>query len=343
LYERKDSYALPSLHVMGRSDVIVPIDVSRVLAHRFARATTVEHDGGHVEPGVRAVVDRARAFLEERIRERDASTSGARAQEVPLWPHRTSPSMRVVFPARRSARPDAALVVFRGGAYATNQGSGGGAAEWAAENGMVGVEVAYRCQSTGDAYPAGYADAARAMRLVRDRAGEWGVDPARVGVLGFSAGGHLATLLSTRPALYVDVADELAPRVPARPDFVLLAYPLVSFVEGYTPGAFVSSTENFFGARDVDVARRRQFSNELHVTSDHPPVFVWTTADDALVPAAHSRRFVEACERAGVPVAFELFPHGPHGMGLALGDRGEVGTWTRRALAWLRARRILEA
>ncbi len=159
-------------------------------------------------------------------------------------------------------------------------------------------------------------------------------------MLGFSAGGHLASLLSTQPSLDIASEDDLAPRIGARPDFVILAYPLVSFVEGYAPGAFVSSTENFFGRQGVDEAARRRFSNELHVTHEHPPAFVWTTADDSLVPADHSRRFVEACERAGVPVRFELFAHGPHGMGLATGDRTDVGTWTKRALAWLRERRI---
>jgi acetyl esterase/lipase len=177
------------------------------------------------------------------------------------------------------------------------------------------------------------------MRLVRKHAEEWGVDPARVGALGFSAGGHLASLLSTQPALDVAPEDDLAPHIGARPDFLVLAYPLVSFVEGYAPGAFLSSTESFFGRTDVDEATRRRFSNELHVAHDHPPTFVWTTADDALVPAAHSRLFVEACKRAGVPVRFELFASGPHGMGLALGDRSDVGSWTERALAWLRTER----
>jgi len=207
---------------------------------------------------------------------------------------------------------------------------------------MLGVEVAYRTRATGDAYPANYADAARAMRLVRQRAAEWGIDPNRVGALGFSAGGHLASLLSTQPKLHIERADDLAAHIHARPDFVILAYPVISFVEGYSPGAFVSSAENFFGRRDLDEELRTGFSNELHVTADHSPVFIWTTADDALVPAEHSRRFVEACRRANTPVAFELFAHGPHGMGLALAQPGEVGTWTHRALAWLRNREILE-
>jgi acetyl esterase/lipase len=336
LYERREAYDLPSLHVIGgRADAIVPSDDSRRLASLFRAPQIVEHGGGHVVPGAPDVVARVRAFLEAQV---DRSESN-----IPLWPGRSSPAMRIVSPRHPRESRCPALVVFRGGAYVTSQGSGAGAAEWAAENGMLGVEVPYRCRETGDAFPACYADAARAMRIVRDRADDWGVDRARVGALGFSAGGHLASLLSTQPSLDVATEDDLAPRVGARPDFLILGYPLISFVEGYTPGAFVSSTENFFGRNDVDEATRRRFSNELHVTHEHPPTFVWTTADDALVPADHSRRFVDACERVGVPVRFELFAHGPHGMGLAIGDRTDVGTWTKRAIAWLRARGVIDA
>ena len=344
LYARRDSYNLPSVHVVGRSDGIVPIEDSRALAARFTNPTLVEHAGGHVvssESGRDGVRDRVRAFLEERIRERDAASDphidaarAGRTIEVPLWSGASSPAMRVVFPHRADVRAPA-LVIFRGGAYATSRGSGAGAAAWAAENGMVGIEVPYRCQATGDSYPKNYADAARAVRIARQRAAEWGIDPERVGLLGFSAGGHLASLLSTQPALYAEPADDLAARIDARPNFVILAYPVISFVEGYSAGAFVGSAENFFGRRDLDDELRRRFSNELHVKSDHPPVFIWTTADDALVPAAHSRVFFEACQRANVPVTFKLFPHGPHGMGLALDQPGEVGTWTRQALDWL--------
>jgi acetyl esterase/lipase len=331
--------------VLGRADGIVPAGDSRALAARFASPVLVEHAGGHVIPSEERVRAAIRSFLEERLRARDAGgratapASPRKPIDVALWRGRSSPSMRVVFPSRGGAAP--ALVVLRGGAYGTSHGSGAGAAEWAAENGMVGVEVDYRTQETGDAYPSGYADAARALRLVRDHAAEWRVDPARVGVLGFSAGGHLASLLSTQPALHLDPDDDLAARLSARPDFVVLAYPLISFVEGWSPGAFVGSVENFFGRRAVDAVQRQQMSSELHVSPDHPPVFLWTTADDALVPASHARKFAEACERMNVPVTLRVFPHGPHGMGMALGNTTEVGTWSRQALDWLAARGVL--
>ncbi len=121
--------------------------------------------------------------------------------DVPLWSGRAHPALRIHWPTGARAASLPALLVFRGGAYATDHGSGEGTAEWAAQHGLIGVEVEYATRATRQSYPAGYADAARAMRLVRKHAAEWGIDPARVGVVGYSAGGHLASLLSTQPAL----------------------------------------------------------------------------------------------------------------------------------------------
>jgi acetyl esterase/lipase len=129
--------------------------------------------------------------------------------------------------------------------------------------------------------------------------------------------------------------DDLADTLPARPDLVVLAYPVISFVDGYDSGAFGSTVENLFGRGDVDEATRRELSSELHVAPGHPPVFLWTTADDEIVPASHSQLFAAACRRAGVPIAFTLYPHGPHAMGLALGQPGDVGQWTTQLLTWL--------
>jgi acetyl esterase/lipase len=313
LARRYGRRTMPSLHIMGRSDTIVPIAESRALAERFTDPVIIEHAGGHVIASEPAVRDGVRAFLE----------ADRAPIEVPLW-SAAQPAMRVVFPRGRAPAP--ALIVFRGGGYATNAGSGGGAAEWAAEHGMVGVEVGYRL-----AFPDNYDDAARAVRLVRANAASWSVDPKRIGVLGFSAGGHLASLLTTQPALRSNPSD-------AHVDFAVLAYPVISFVAGYEPGGLGGSVENFFARRDVDEPTRRAYSNELHVTDNHPPTFMWTTADDTLVPANHARLFAAACERAKVPIAFTEFPHGPHGMGLALGDASEVGTWTARLLDWLATR-----
>ena len=329
LYAATAGYALPSLHVIGRSDGIVPARDSKDLAAHFDAPTVLGHPGGHVVASDTATRAGFGAFLDAMDRRHEVP------QEVPLWPGRDHPAMRIVLPAHPRSVPMPAFVIFRGGAYSTSSGSGGGAAEWAASHGIAGIEVEYRTQGTGDSYPATYDDAARAVRLVRSRARPWGIDPKRIGVMGFSAGGHLASLLSTQPTLHVDPHDELAGRIAARPDLVVLAYPLISFVDGYTSGAFAGSAENFLGRGHPDEALRRQFSSELHVEATHPPVFIWTTEDDGIVPFTHAKRFAESCSRAGVPVQIELFPHGAHGMGLALGSRSDVGTWTNRLLAWL--------
>jgi acetyl esterase/lipase len=243
--------------------------------------------------------------------------------------------MRVVLPDTPRSDPVPAIVVFRGGAYASSSGSGAGTAEWIATKGMVGIEASYGARNTNTFYPANYADGARAIRLVRSRARDWGIDEHRVAVLGYSAGGHLASLVSTQPSVYLDPGDDLAPGISARPDLVVLGYPVISFIDGYSPGAFVGTVDNFFGQNDPNETLRRQFSNELHVESGHPPVFIWTTADDSLVPSAHSQLFADACHRARVPVEFTRYPRGPHGMGLALDAQNEARGWTTLLLAWL--------
>ncbi|HWZ90651.1 MAG TPA: alpha/beta hydrolase fold domain-containing protein [Polyangiaceae bacterium] len=356
LFDTPQGIAVPSLHVIGRTDGIVPPASSRALAEKFREPVIVEHAGGHVVAATPAICDGALDFLcqqrrrrsgvlpvtSEPLSQRDAvpeiAVGSERQIELPLWPGRAHPRLRVFFPNVIRRKPRPALVVFRGGGYATPSGSGGGSAEWAARHGVVGIEAEYATRGSGESFPQNYADGARAMRLVRCHAADWGVDPERVALLGYSAGGHLASLLSTQPSLPAPPADDLAASVSARPNLLVLAYPLVSFVDGYVPGAFVGSVENFFGKRNADEAARRQFSSELHVESTHPPVFVWTTQDDALVPHTHSERFVEACRRAHVPVTFKLYPHGPHGLGLALSDTGPVREWTSSLLEWLNQR-----
>ena len=255
-----------------------------------------------------------------------------------LWSSRAHPSMRLSFPETEDSRPKPAMLVFRGGGYAYSSGSGGGTAQWAAEHGMVGIEVEYRTSRSQEYFPENYADAARAVRLVRQHALEWNIDPNRVGAIGYSAGGHLVSLLSTQPDLWRAPEDDLAGKVSARPDLVVLAYPLVSFVEGYSPGAFAGSVRNFFGGAESAEAHRRKFSNELHVDGSHPPVFIWTTRDDGIVPYTHAQLFAEACQNAKVPVVLKLYPHGPHGLGLARNQEGAVGHWTEELLEWLSQR-----
>jgi acetyl esterase/lipase len=341
LYRVPASYHLPSVHIIGKSDLIVPSDYSREVSRLFKDPLVLEHGGGHIVAGNPEIREQVAAFLETQTGRSAAiaavpvSATVSRPTEVPLWPGRAHPSMRLVFPKTVSAQPVPAMLIFRGGGYAYPSGSGGGSAEWAAGHGMVGIEVEYGTRSTQEFFPANFADAARSVRLVREKAREWNVDPKRVGVMGYSAGGHLASLVSTQPDVWKDPADNLAGQISARPDLVVLAYPVISFVEGYAPGALAGSAENFFGSNQLSESRRREFSNELHVDGSHPPVFVWTTRDDGIVPYTHAKLFADACGRANVPVVFKLYAHGPHGMGLARDQRGEVSRWPDELLDWL--------
>lgn len=235
--------------------------------------------------------------------------------DVPLWPGRRAPTMRIVFPKTQPSRPAPAMVIFRGGAYATSSGSGGGTDAWFADKGIVGITVNYGTRETGTFWPNNYSDGVRAMRLVRSNAQAWGIDPKRIGVVGYSAGGHLASMVATQWNLYRHPDDDLFDRVSARPDLAILGYPVISMQinGGYHDGAYVGSLDNFLGNRNSTPEQRRTFSSELNVSRETPPVFIWTTQTDSLVPANHTQLFADACRHFGVEVEEHTFPDGPHG------------------------------
>jgi acetyl esterase/lipase len=193
-----------------------------------------------------------------------------------------------------------------------------------AEHGFVGIVCHYRVAP--HYFPAPMADAARAVRMVRHLAAQLSVDPSRVAIMGFSAGGHLACTTATQPDLHRDPQDDLAERYPARPDRAILAYPVVSMLDGLC-------AENLLGEH---AAREqwRQMSNELHVTEKNPPAFLFHTADDPVVPVSHSLRFAEACLAKGVPVELHVYEHGAHGVGLAT-DLPKLASWPGLVIDWL--------
>jgi acetyl esterase/lipase len=166
-------------------------------------------------------------------------------------------------------------------------------------------------------------DAQQAMRLVRQRAADWGVDPGRIGALGFSAGGHLASTLATHfDEPYIDNAE----RVDLRPDFLVLVYPVISMDSKIT---HVDSRKALLG-NDPSDSRIRFFSNELHVTGNTPPTLVLHAADDRLVDVDNSIVFFEALRHVGVPVEARLFQKGQHGFFLMPRDR-----WQAAIMDWL--------
>ena len=180
-------------------------------------------------------------------------------------------------------------------------------------------------------HPAPLLDVQRAVRIVRGRATEFGVNPDRIGVLGFSAGGHLASTAATHfDDVPLDGADDLA-GVSARPDFAVLVYPVISFTD---PAMHRGSRRNLLG-EDPDPELARSLSNELAVTDRTPPTFLVASVEDAGVPARNSILFHEACVAHGVPGELHVFEAGPHGFGLATNRRGP-SVWPSLCADWLR-------
>lgn len=229
-----------------------------------------------------------------------------------------------VMPSEQSGADQPWILVLPGGAYhghASHEGADYGT--WLSALGFNVVVLRY---ATGvDAWPRALQEARAALGWMRARAASSVRSqlPA-VGVIGSSAGGHLAAALSTA------TCPEIGPEA-GRPDFCVLAYPLISF----EVAPHQASADVVLG-QDNDAPARRRVSVEHNVDPATPPTFVWTTADDASVPIVHTLRYVDALARSGVQVAMHVFPRGVHGLGLAEGDP-VVGTWPKLCEAWLRS------
>nr|WP_281449845.1 alpha/beta hydrolase [Paenarthrobacter nitroguajacolicus] len=196
--------------------------------------------------------------------------------------------------------------------------------EWLASLGIHAFVLRYPVAP--HRHPAPLKHAKETMLWIRSGAHGLNVDPSRVGVLGFSAGGHLAATLSVGVATGDPVLDVAA----AVPDLSILCYPVISFVDSVHQG----SVDNLAGV-DAPEGTLRELSAELHVSAATPPAFVWHTSDDASVPLSHSLAYAGALSGAGVPVELHVFPHGNHGLGLARDEPG-AGQWTRLCADWLR-------
>jgi acetyl esterase/lipase len=185
-------------------------------------------------------------------------------------------------------------------------------------------------------HPVELGDGQRAIRLVRARAKDFGITPDRIGLMGFSAGGHLAATVGTRFDAGNPTAPDPVERVSSRPDFLVLAYPVVSFQPSIT---HAGSVRNLLGDKP-DPKLLDELSNEKHVTAQTPPTFLFhTNADTGVVPE-NSIEFYLAARKAKVPVEMHIFENGPHGVGLAMNDPA-LSAWSILLTNWLRARGLL--
>jgi len=224
--------------------------------------------------------------------------------------------------------PRACVVVCPGGGYGGRAAhEGEPIARWLNSVGVSGFVLDYRVSPYR--HPVPLNDAKRAIRTVRARAKEWRIDPARVGILGFSAGGHLAGSAATLFDKGDPGAADPIDRLSSRPDAAILCYPVLSFGEFRHHGSMV----NLIG-ENPEADLRRQLSLENSVTAETPPTFLWHTSDDGAVPVENSLLFAAALHKHKVLFALHVFPHGGHGMGLATGDK-TVGQWTVLCARWL--------
>ncbi len=232
--------------------------------------------------------------------------------------------------ASKETATGAAVLVLPGGGYShlSEVKEGSDVAKWLNSLGVTAFVLKYRL---GMRYhqPNQLLDAARAIRTVRARAKDWSVDPNRVAILGFSAGGHLASTLGTHfDAGKPDSKDEIE-RVSSRPDLMILIYPVITMGELTHKG----SKLNLLGESPTPELIKL-YSNEFQVTKDTPPTFLVHTMTDTAVPVENSMMFASALRKAYVPVEFHLYEQGPHGFGLAP-TNPMLATWAERCADWL--------
>lgn len=274
-----------------------------------------------------------------------AAASAAEPLRLTIWPDEAplgeGKSEKVKVPItvhlpEPSKATGAAMVICPGGGYGGRvvEGEGHGIARWLNANGIAGVVLEYRLPAGN--YHRPLLDVQRAIRVVRSHAAEWKIDPRRIGIVGFSAGGHLASTAGTHFDGGNEKATDPIERLSCRPDFMVLVYPVITMGEKTHGG----SRRNLLGP-SPSPELIELFSNEKQVADKTPPAFLTHARTDAVVPVAHSQMFYEALKAKGVPAELQEFPKGNHGFS---GYKGaEWDAWQKRSLEWLGERGMLKA
>ncbi len=279
------------------------------------------------------------------------STLPARAQDakpapVPLWPNGAPGALGkddkdipaiIIYAAPAEKATGAAIVVCPGGGYGglAMDHEGHQVARWLNNIGVTAVILKYRL---GPKYhhPIELGDAQRAIRTLRAKADEMKIDPKKIGILGFSAGGHLASTAATHFDAGKAAAADAIDRVSCRPDFLVAIYPVITLVGEYAHGG---SRNNLLG-KDADPKLVELLCNDKQVTKETPPTFLAHTSEDAGVPPQNSILFYLACHQNKVPAELHIYEKGQHGLGL--GNRNVAfSDWPVRCEAWLRTRGVL--
>lgn len=242
-----------------------------------------------------------------------------------------------VYLPEKEQNTGAAVVICPGGGYwiEAMDHEGYAMAEWLRDRGVAGIVLKYRLPYGHHEIPSG--DARQAMRIVRHKAKEWGIDPEKIGIAGSSAGGHLAATAGTRFDNGNSVGGSVYANISSRPDFMLLLYPVISFREEM---GHVGSRKNLIG-EEYDWELVKHYSNELHVSSDTPPTFLVLADDDKTVVPRNSVEFYLSLKEKGVPAEMHIFARGGHGFGMNKKNL-PVDQWPHLFYNWLKAINIVE-
>jgi acetyl esterase/lipase len=274
-------------------------------------------------------------------------TSATPGTVRPLWPAGAPgalgtdavdvPTLTVYLPSSNPTQTGVMIAPGGGYGHLSLQKEGEDVARWLNQRGVAAFVLKYRL---GPKYhhPVELGDAQRAIRTVRADAAMYQVDPAHIGMWGFSAGGHLAASAGTLFQAGSSDSPDVIERQSSRPDFLILAYPVITME---LPYVHKGSRDNLLGS-DADAAQVELLSAEKHVTKETPPTFLFATTDDATVPVMNSVLFYSALVAVKVPAEMHLFQHGPHGVGLAPGFP-DLKIWPDLLATWMRARGLMAA
>lgn len=330
---------------MNRAACPVLSDVSPAAGYRNARA-------GHILPVLCSLVlvlcavpARAADGAAKAGQNENENAAAAEPERLLLWPdgapgakgeaEHDQPSLTAWLPADK-LRNGCAVVVCPGGGYGhlAVGHEGRDIAAWFNSLGVTAFVLRYRI-APHYGHPAPLTDVQRALRMVRSGAEKWQIDPHRTGVIGFSAGGHLASTAATHFDDGNQQAKDPVDRESCRPDFAILCYPVITMTADY---GHRGSRRNLLGDMP-DAKLAESLSSEKQITAKTPPTFLFHTNEDRVVPAENSVQFYLALRKAGVPAELHIYQSGRHGVGLAANDP-VLSSWPARLKDWLAVRRL---
>jgi acetyl esterase/lipase len=245
------------------------------------------------------------------------------------------PDIAIFLPSKKNSTGEA-VVICPGGGYGilAYDWEGSDIARWLNSEGIAAFVLKYRLPGSKSnivPHKSPLMDAQRAMRMVRSNAEKWNVDPGKIGIMGFSAGGHLASTLSTHFDAGDPSSDDPVEQESCRPDFSVLVYPVISFTGEFSH----SGSRKALLGEDADPELVRHYSNELQVTQETPPAILIHSDDDTAVPVENSIVYFKALRANKVTSELHIYPYGGHGYSLAIGQ-GHLSTWTDRVIEWIK-------